>query len=270
VLNIAAQLMFPESQVPLDPWFVKCLYINSAVTITGIVGFIVWFAFSVAAEAEERSERLLRNILPESIASRLKSNPDELIADRFDEASVLFADLVGFTKLSNELSPEKMIGLLNEIFSSFDKISLQLGTEKIKTIGDAYMVVAGIPDPTELHAHRLVALAIGMQESIQQISDSSNGRLQLRIGIATGPITAGVIGKAKFAYDVWAPTVNLAARLESYGEPRKIHVSDATKRALESDYEFEQAPTKDIKGIGRIRTWYLISAVDSNQKEDRD
>lgn len=270
ILNVTTQFMFPESKVPLDPWFVKCLYINSAVTIIGIVGFVVWFSFSVAAEAEEQSERLLRNILPESIASRLKSNPDAPIVDRFDEATVLFADLVGFTQLSIELSPEKMIGLLNEIFSSFDRISSQLGTEKIKTIGDAYMVVAGIPEPTELHAQKMAALAIGMRKAIEQISDTSNSRLQLRIGIATGPITAGVIGKAKFAYDVWAPTVNLAARLESYGEPKKIHVSDATKRALELDYEFEQAPTRDIKGIGKIRTWYLLTATGSNQKNGQD
>ena len=257
-LNIAAQMIFQEPRVPLAPWFVNCLYINSAVTIIGIVAFIVWFALSVAAEAEERSERLLRNVLPESIASRLKSNPDAPIADRFDEATVLFADLVGFTSLSNQLPPEKMVGLLNEIFCSFDKISSQLETEKIKTIGDAYMVVAGIPDPTERHAQKIATLAIGMLESINQISESSKGQLKLRVGIATGPITAGVIGKAKFAYDVWAPTVNLAARLQSYSEPEKIHVSDATKRALESDYDFERAPTNDMKGIGLIRTWYLL------------
>lgn len=256
-LHVAAQMLFVHPQVVVEPWFERFLYFNSAATIVAIVGFIVWFALNIAAEAEERSERLLRNVLPESIADRLRDNPDSPIVDRFDEASVMFADIVGFTPLSNELSPEQMIILLNEIFSCFDQICAKHGTEKIKTIGDAYMVVAGVPNPIEDHANRIASVALEMQNAIAQISKRTDRSLELRIGIATGPITAGVIGKAKFSYDVWAPTVNLAARLESYGEPAKIHVSEATRRALHSDFAFEPSPVIEIKGIGRNRSWFL-------------
>ena len=223
-----------------------------------ILAVIVWYAFRIAANAEARSERLLNNVLPKSIANRLMQYPDDPIADGFDEATVLFADIVGFTKMSEELDASEMVFLLNELFTGFDAVGTALNTEKIKTIGDAYMAVSGVPQPSEDHTEQILKLAIGMLEVTEQVSREHAHDLNIRIGIATGPITAGVIGKAKFAYDVWSPTVNLAARLESSGKVGEIHVSQETWRALKDKYEFRKAPVSNLKGIGRVVSWYLV------------
>ncbi len=259
VMTIVAHLSFAvgSSQPQLDDWFINGLFVQSVCSCMLIIGVVVWYSFRVAADAEERSERLLRNILPNEIAERLKSQPNLLIADRFDDVSVLFADLVGFTPLSKSMQPDELVKLLNEIFTCFDEQAANLTIEKIKTIGDAYMAVCGIPAPIKNHQHRIIKLAVGMHAAIAEISDRRKIPLGIRIGIASGSITAGVIGKAKFAYDVWAPTVNLAARLESHGEVGRVHVSEEIKLALENDFEFELASPREIKGIGRIRTWFL-------------
>ena len=258
--HISTVFMFPVGRVQwaIDDGFMTQLYVMSASSIMLILGLVVWYAFRVAADAEARSERLLMNIFPEKIANQLRLHPDEPIADRFDQATVLFADIVGFTSLSTRLDPEQLIFLLNEIFTAFDAIGEELGTEKIKTIGDAYMAVSGAPNPVEDHSERILKLAIGIRDSIKIIAEQNEMSLDVRIGIASGPITAGVIGKAKFAYDVWAPTVNLASRLESSGEAGRIQVSNDVYRALRNSYEFEKAPSKVLKGIGRVQSWFLI------------
>ncbi len=259
--NISSVFLFEtgSAQWAVDDGFMAQLYIMSATSIMLILALVVWYAFSIAADAEARSERLLMNIFPEKIANQLRLFPDEPIADRFDEATVLFADLVGFTSLSNRLGPEQLVFLLNEIFSKFDAVGAGLNTEKIKTIGDAYMAVSGAPEPAEDHAERILLLAIGIRNAIVEIADMHQTDLNVRIGIATGPITAGVIGKAKFAYDVWAPTVNLASRLESNGEAGRIHVSHEVYQALKGKYKFEKATTRTLKGIGRLQTWFYVS-----------
>jgi adenylate cyclase len=258
--HIATVYLFPVGRVQwaIDEAFMTQLYVMSATSIMLILGLVVWYAFRVAADAEARSERLLMNIFPETIANRLRMFPDDIIADRFDEASVLFADIVGFTKMSNELEAEELILLLNEIFSAFDAIGAKLHTEKIKTIGDAYMAVSGAPEPVEDHSERILKLAIGMIAEIARVSEAHQMSLDIRIGIAAGPITAGVIGKAKFAYDVWAPTVNLASRLESSGKVGRIQVSSVVYRALKEKYRFEKAEVKDLKGIGQVQSWYYV------------
>jgi adenylate cyclase len=230
----------------------------SSTSIIIILGLIVWYAFRIAADAEARSERLLMNIFPEKIANRLRQYPDEPIADRFDEASVLFADIVGFTAISLKLDAEALLYLLNDVFSRFDAVGDRLNTEKIKTIGDAYMAVCGAPEPAEDHSERILNLAIGMIDEIKNVSASHSIALDVRIGIAAGPITAGVIGKSKFAYDVWAPTVNLASRLESSGKAGQIHVSQAVYQALKDKYQFELAPVQNLKGVGKVRSWFLV------------
>ena len=222
-----------------------------------VLALIVWYAFSLASDAEARSEQLLRNVLPEQIADRLREEPEQIIADRFDEATVMFADIVGFTKLARELSPEELVNVLNLIFSEFDQIGTDIGTEKIKTIGDAYMAVSGVPEPNETHAKDIMLLAIQFQSALSAIAERENIDLTMRIGIATGPITAGVIGKAKFAYDVWSTTVNLAARLEAYGETGRIRVSQATYQALMNEFRFEKVPVENLKGVGRVSSWLL-------------
>ncbi len=259
--HVATVFMFPTGRVQwaIDDGFMTQLYVMSAASIMLILGLVVWYAFRVAADAEARSERLLMNIFPEKIANQLRLHPDEPIADRFDEATVLFADIVGFTSLSTRLDPEQLIFLLNEIFTAIDEVGAELGTEKIKTIGDAYMAVSGAPNPVEDHSERILKLAIGIRNAIEIIAEKKEMSLDVRIGIASGPITAGVIGKAKFAYDVWAPTVNLASRLESSGEAGRIQVSNDVYRALKNSYTFEKAPSKVLKGIGRVQSWFLIA-----------
>ncbi len=263
--HIATVFLFPVGRVQwaIDDGFMIRLYVMSSVSIMLILGLVVWYAFRVAADAEARSERLLMNIFPETIANQLRLFPDKPIADRFDEATVLFADIVGFTAMSRKLKADELIMLLNDIFSSFDAIGAKLHTEKIKTIGDAYMAVSGAPEPVEDHSERILQLAIGMIGEIRKVSKRHQIRLDVRIGIAAGPITAGVIGKAKFAYDVWAPTVNLASRLESNGEVGRIHVSVEVYRALKNKYRFEKAPSMALKGIGRVQSWYYAGSLDN-------
>ncbi|MEM9332724.1 MAG: adenylate/guanylate cyclase domain-containing protein [Pseudomonadota bacterium] len=247
-------------QSQIDPAFINQIYVLSATSIILVLAIIVWYAFSIAADAEARSEQLLRNVLPEQIAERLREEPDQLIADRFDEASVMFADIVGFTNLARSMSAKDLVTLLNRIFSEFDRIGEELGTEKIKTIGDSYMAACGVPQPNDIHTENMITLAIRFQDSLAAIAKTENVDLQMRIGIATGPITAGVIGKAKFAYDVWSTTVNLASRLESYGETGRIRVSQATYQGLNDKYQFEKAPVESLKGVGRVVSWYLVRA----------
>jgi adenylate cyclase len=257
--NIGSHFLFETGRVQwaVDDWFMGQIYVLSATTIMIILAATVWYAFRVAADAEARSKRLLDNVLPTTIADQLMREPDELIADRFDEATVLFADIVGFTDMSERLEAVEMVQLLNELFTGFDAVAAKLSIEKIKTIGDAYMAVSGVPKLTDNHAAQIVQLAIGMQTVAEELSARSKYKLYLRVGIATGPITAGVIGKTKFAYDVWSPTVNLAARLESVGKPGDIHISDATHNQLKNDFMFEKAPQSNLKGIGQVQSWLL-------------
>jgi class 3 adenylate cyclase len=206
---------------------------------------------------KQRSEHLLLNMLPPTIAERLKSST-AAIADGFVEVSVLFADIVGFTAMSERVSPAEIVGRLNEIFSSFDDLAEKLRLEKIKTIGDAYMVAGGLNLERHDHAEALVEMALAMQRRVATFGERFGEPLSLRIGIHTGPAVAGVIGKKKFIYDVWGDTVNTASRMESHSEPGKIQVTDAVHTRLESKYEFALRGEIDVKGKGRMKTWYLV------------
>ncbi len=203
---------------------------------------------------QERSEALLRNVLPAGVVKRLRQG-ETVIADHFDDVTVLFCDLVGFTALSARLEPAETLQLLNEIFSGFDLLAEENGLEKIKTIGDAYMVVGGIPEPVEDHARRVVKMARGMAGVV-----AAAGRgeaLGVRIGIDTGPAVAGIIGTRKFFYDVWGDTVNTASRLEASCEPGRIHLSSAARDAVGSGLSFESRPPIEVHGKGLMRTFYL-------------
>ena len=205
----------------------------------------------------EKSERLLRNILPEKIADRLK-NGESTIADSFPEVTVLFADLKGFTEFSQHTDAQHLVGLLDEIFSAFDHLASIHGVEKIKTIGDAYMAVAGLPVPRSDHADAVAAMAIGMQEAFRDVMTSRSLGLEVRIGIHSGPVVAGVIGRHKFTYDLWGDTVNLASRMESHGEPSRIHVSEATRLLLADRFRFADRGEVTVKGKGVMRTFFLL------------
>ena len=202
------------------------------------------------------SERLLLNVLPQSVAERLKADPG-IIADSFPEVTVLFADIVGFTRISEAMSPERLVALLNEVFTSIDGILDQRGLEKIKTIGDAYMAVAGLPIPAGDHATRAAHMALDMIETLERINEQNATTLELRIGMHSGAVVAGVIGKRKFTYDLWGDTVNTASRMESHGEAGRPHMTEATRQRLAAPFLFEARGAIEIKGKGVMQTWYL-------------
>jgi adenylate cyclase len=210
----------------------------------------------------DRSERLLLNILPASIAHRLKEK-HETIADGFAEATVLFADIAGFTLLAASRSPREVVDLLNDIFSEFDHLAEKHGVEKIKTIGDAYMAVAGLPVHSPDHATAIVELALDMQDAVSRRSAAGHGLISLRIGINTGPVVAGVIGMKKFIYDVWGDTVNTASRMESNGIEGGIQVTEETYEKLKHVYRLEERGTLKIKGKGEMRTYMLTGRMES-------
>ena len=207
-------------------------------------------------QEKARSETLLLNILPQSIVNRMR-NGEMVIADRVAEATILFCDLVGFTALSQELAADRIIDFLSKIFSAFDQLAAEFGVEKIKTIGDAYMVAAGIPEAQPDHAERIAAVAPRMLDAVAAIAEATHLTLAARIGIHTGPITAGVIGTHKFAYDVWGDTVNTASRMESQSLPGRIQVSAATRAALGDRFKLERRGIIEVKGKGMMETYFL-------------
>ncbi|MFO0743052.1 MAG: adenylate/guanylate cyclase domain-containing protein [Labilithrix sp.] len=213
-----------------------------------------------ALEVERhRSESLLLNVLPRKIAERLKEQPETIIADRFDHVTVLFSDIVGFTEMSARLDAEAIVKRLDEVFSSFDEIADSLGLEKIKTIGDAYMVCGGIPSPKKDHVEAVCEMALRMRDKLAELSERSPEPLRIRIGVHTGPVVAGVIGKKKFIYDVWGDTVNAASRMESHGVPGQIQVSQAIYDVTKHLYDYESRGTITVKGKGEMATYLLLA-----------
>lgn len=209
---------------------------------------------------QEKSERLLLSILPEPIAERLKQNP-RTIADSFPDVSVLFADIVGFTKLWSRISPTELVELLNEIFSGFDELTYKNGLEKIKTIGDAYMVVGGLPIPREDHAEAIAQMALDMQKRMAQFNRGNHEPFSIRIGINSGPVVAGVIGTNKFIYDLWGDTVNMASRMESHGIANTIQLTEATYERLKGKFRLERRGAIDVKGKGKMTTYLLLDRL---------
>ena len=215
--------------------------------------------------AEQRlSERLLLNVLPHAIAERLKGRTEaagnsftEIIADSFPEVTVLFADIVDFTRFSESLSAEALIGVLNDVFTSFDRIADNRGLEKIKTIGDAYMAVAGLPERVADHAARAAHMALDMIEVMERFNEQNHYNLRVRIGMSSGAAVAGVIGKRKFFYDLWGDVVNTANRMESHSLPGRIQMTEAARRQLGEAFLLEKRGTIDVKGKGEMCTWFL-------------
>ena len=206
---------------------------------------------------KERSEALLRNILPDPVVLRLNSG-ETTIADGFEQVSILFADIVGFTPAAALMTPARLLEQLDRVFREFDALAQQLGVEKIKTIGDAYMAAAGLPEPRPDHAEAIVAFAIGILDALQRIATSEEEPIRIRIGIHCGPAVAGVIGRHKFIYDVWGDTVNIASRLESQGVSNRIQVSQPIRDALAHRYEFEPRGCISLKGRGSTAAYLLV------------
>ncbi len=224
--------------------------------LTNFAGTINWMLDELQKE-KHKTEKLLLNVLPHSIAEKLKNNQG-IIADNFDNVTILFADLVGFTTLAGRLSPLEVVNFLNKIFSCFDRLAEKYGLEKIKTIGDAYMVASGLPTPRPDHAEAIANMALEMQEIIREISQGQSESFTMRIGINTGRVVAGVIGTRKFTYDLWGDAVNVASRMESSGEPGKIQVSETTYEVLKDKYIFQNRGLISVKGKGEMLTYWLI------------
>jgi guanylate cyclase len=248
----------------LPAWF-QTTMIALNVTVGGAILFTLLAIFAKQREdalaalrsEQAKSESLLLNILPRSIAERLKDD-NATIADQFDAASILFADVVDFTPLSERLSASEVVGILDHLFSHFDVLADRYGLEKIKTIGDAYMVAAGVPTPRPDHARALALMALDMREAMRESDEVGHLGLELRIGINSGPVVAGVIGRKRFLYDLWGDAVNTASRMESHGTPGEIQVTATTRELLKDEFELEPRGTVAIKGKGAIETWYLV------------
>lgn len=208
----------------------------------------------------EKSDRLLLNILPKPIAERLK-NGEETIADSFDEVTVLFADLVNFSKFSETMQPEIIVSLLNHIYSEFDRLASQLGLEKIKTVGDTYLIVGGLPIPRGDHAEAIAEFALRIRELMNRRQTTLDHSIGLRLGMNIGPVVAGIIGKNKFGYDLWGTTVNIASRMQSQGVTGQIQVTEAVYQRLRDKFIFEERGIIPVKNIGDMRTFFLIGKV---------
>jgi adenylate cyclase len=262
-LHLTAWFSFTRSNALLqvDRAMLDSLYVQGAITTFGLIAASVYYAFSLAETAKAETDSVLRNVLPDSIVERLKSKPDEAISDSFASASVLFADITGFVGLARRLGPDKTVGLLNRLVSTFDQLAQRHGVEKIKTIGDAYMVASGIPIHRADHTEALAAMALDMLIAVRNLSAAENLAIEIRIGMASGPIMAGVIGTKKFSYDVWGDPVNLASRLESASAPGRILICPQCYDALEGKFRLEARGAIEIKGVGMQDAWFLTGHV---------
>ena len=265
-LVIALQVLVPHNTGLQSDATLFGNFIVTTIACCGILFMIVFYALREAARAEaaaeqeyQRSETLLTNMLPAAIAGRLKSRTDQVIADKFDEASILFADMAGFTARTSDTTPEDLVQFLNRVFSDFDRLVEKHGLEKIKTTGDAYMVVSGVPARRTDHAQTLARLALDMRDLALDLRDPHGRRVPIRFGIASGPVVAGVVGTRKFFYDVWGDAVNVASRMESTGEHGKIQVSQDIHERLKEEFVLEKRGLIDVKGKGQMSTWFLVS-----------
>jgi adenylate cyclase len=234
------------------------------IVVVSLVAILLLVTFARGRNiAQARVEALLLNVLPADVAQRLQSDPNS-IADHFDDTSILFADVVDFTPLSSRLDARDVVGLLDRLFTSFDELVDRYDVEKIKTIGDCYMVAAGVPRKRPDHAQALAGLALEMRECAKNcLPDGAYHDLRLRIGISSGPVVAGVIGRRRFLYDLWGDTVNMASRMESHGTPDAIQITRSTWELLRNDFVAEPLGLVDVKGKGAVETWRLVGPVAS-------
>ena len=259
--GLAGEVVFSDADLPA--WFTSTMLALNVVG-SASVAFMLLASFANqrnealrALRAEQaKSEALLVNILPSSIAERLKATT-QTIADHFESASIVFADVVGFTPLSERLPAAEVVGMLDRLFSRFDALVERHGLEKIKTIGDCYMAAAGVPDPSQDHARRAALMALDMREAVATSAIGEPADLELRIGINSGPVIAGVIGTKRFFYDLYGDAVNTASRMESHSVPGEIQITRATYELLKDEFVCRRRGTIPIKGKGQMETWYL-------------
>ncbi|MBV9554494.1 MAG: adenylate/guanylate cyclase domain-containing protein [Alphaproteobacteria bacterium] len=259
VSHLVAWFMYPVAALPMPGGFVTQLYVSSAANVFIMIAALTYYSFRLTERAEAATEALLHNILPATIVARLREHPEQSIAEAFDSASILFSDIQGFVPLSQRLGAARTVAMLNELMRRFDALAARYQVEKIKTIGDAYMAVAGVPEPVPDHADRLVRMGLEMFDAKNEVAAQFAIPIRMRIGVASGPVMAGIIGTHKFSYDVWGDAVNLAARLESSGEAERIQVSADARAALSSElFAFESRGEVEIKGLGPLQTWFVV------------
>lgn len=264
ILLASMGVLEPSLRAPnrLPAWLVTSFFVLNIGAVTVIFYMLLSYFISerdriqaLLRREQEKSERLLLNVLPEEIAPLLKEN--KTVAERFDSASILFADLVGFTQLSAQMPAEQVVDMLNSIVSHFDQLAEKHNVEKIRTIGDSYMVAAGVPRPRPDHAQVLASMALEMREHVLAREPNSGPSVSIRMGMATGSVIGAVIGKTKFHYDVWGDAVNLASRLESRGVPNAIQIDRETRRKMGERFECRYRGELDLKGLGQVETWFL-------------
>lgn len=263
-LLVCLHIYVPFDTGELPPEALRAAFFSNLVFNTLLIfGVVIYASWQIAraetaAETEHaRSDALLFNIMPEGIAERLKRAPGKVIADRYEEVSVLFADMAGFTARSSTMPPAALVGFLGQIFEEFDQLIATKGVEKIKSSGDAYMIAAGLPQPRPDHAETLAELAFDM------LNVAARFEVRLRVGIATGPVVAGVIGTRKFFYDIWGDTVNVASRMETTAEIGRIQITGETAIRLRDRFRLEPRGTVEVKGKGSMETWYLMGRIEA-------
>ena len=265
-LTIALHMIVPHDKGIVSPaalFFGH--FVTNVVASSAILYGIIFYAVRQFARAEEaaerehqRSEGLLVNILPPRVAERLKDRAHSEIADAYPEASILFADMGGFTARASDTAPEDLVRFLNGVYTKLDSLVERHGLEKIKTTGDAYMVVSGVPEALPDHAGALADLALDIRDALVGLVDPKGRAVPVRIGIASGPVVAGVVGTRKFFYDVWGDAVNTASRMESTGEAGQIQVAPKTRELLADRFELEERGVIEVRGKGPMQTWFLI------------
>ena len=246
----------------LSPALVNFFFVINLIGVGALVFMMVFYFVGQKNMFQQKSETLLLNILPKEIAAILK-NESRTIADHYNQASVLFADMVGFTPLSAQLPPVEMVELLNEVFSFFDSLLDKYGVEKIRTIGDSYMVASGVPRGRSDHAQALVCMALDMQKYLALHTFRNGQRINFRIGINSGSMIAGVIGRRKFVYDVWGDAVNIASRMESHGLGGAVQITQTTYELIKDEFVCEPRGTVNVKGKGEMEVW-LVKSVKEN------
>jgi adenylate cyclase len=268
-LIVAVETLAPRNTGLLSDSMMFVSYLMGVISGCAILFWVVYYmarqterAEAIAEREHRRSEELLALILPGNVAARLKDKG--IVADRYADASILFADMAGFTARASDTDPEELVRFLNEVFSRFDGLVKRHGLEKIKTTGDAYMVVSGVPAPRPDHAEALADLALDLHQATAGLVDGRGRDVPLRMGIAAGPVVAGVIGTEKFFYDVWGDAVNTASRMESTGEPGRIQVAPEMYERLKDRFEFDARGVVEIRGKGLMRTWFLTGRRDFN------
>ncbi|MGP4053436.1 adenylate/guanylate cyclase domain-containing protein [Mycobacterium sp. 4D054] len=264
-LTIALELTVPHDRGLGPSWTLTVGFVSSVVGSAVMIVATIWYTLreieraEAAMEAEyDRSEQLLANILPETIAERLKEPTRTVIADGYDDASILFADIAGYTARASETAPADLVRFLDRLYTDLDALVDRHGLEKVKTSGDSYMVVAGVPTPRPDHLQALADLALDMADAVADLKDPQGRDVPLRIGMASGPVVAGVVGAKKFFYDVWGDAVNVASRMETTDVEGRIQVPDTVQERLRHEFVLEERGVVDIKGKGPMHTWYLV------------